>query len=73
MPDLNSLEHLWEDLDKHVRYDQSPPQRLGMLRRALQYEWIKIPQIRIKENRSIRSIERKCRAVLAAHGGRNRN
>jgi transposase len=38
-PDLNPIEHLWDQLDKHVRQRQPPPQTLDQLRQMLQQEW----------------------------------
>ena len=42
-PDLNPIEHLWDQLDKHVRMRQPAPQTLLQLQQALQEEWQRIP------------------------------
>jgi transposase len=38
-PDLNPIEHLWDDLDRRVRSRQSAPQTLQELQQALEQEW----------------------------------
>jgi transposase len=38
-PDLNPIEHLWDQLDKRVRQRQPLPQTLDQLRQMLQQEW----------------------------------
>ena len=37
-PDLNPIEHLWDQLDKSVRQRQPPPQTLDQLRQMVQQE-----------------------------------
>jgi len=37
-PDLNPIEHIWDQLDKRVRQRQAPPQTLYQLRQMLQQE-----------------------------------
>jgi transposase len=63
-PDLNPIEHLWDELDRRQ------PQILQALQQALQYEWQRIPQERI--DRLIGSMSRRVRTVLQVNGGRNR-
>jgi transposase len=36
-PDLNPIEHLWDELDRCVRQRQPQPQTLQALQQALQY------------------------------------
>jgi hypothetical protein len=50
-PDLNPIEHLWDELDRRQ------PQILQALQQALQYEWQRIPQERI--DRLIGSMSRR--------------
>lgn len=69
-PDLNPIEHLWDELDRRVRQRQPPPQNLQQLEQALQYEWQRIPRVRTQ--RLIESMPRRVRAVLQANGGHNR-
>jgi len=37
-PDFNPIEHLWDQLDKHVHQRQPPPQTLDQLRQMRQQE-----------------------------------
>ena len=65
-PDLNLIEHLWDYLGRRVRSRQT----LQELQQALEQEWGRIPQDRIRW--SIESMPRRVRAVLQANGGHNR-
>jgi transposase len=47
-PDLNPIEHLWDDLDRRLRSRQPAPQILQELQQALEQEWGRIPQDRIR-------------------------
>ena len=38
-PDLNPIEHLWDDLDRRVRSRQPAPQSLLELQQAFEQEW----------------------------------
>jgi transposase len=69
-PDLNPIEHLWDQLDKRVRQRQPPPPTLNQLRQMLQQEWRTIPRNNVKN--LIESMPKRCRAVLAARGGHTR-
>ncbi len=66
-PDMNPLEHLWAHLkyrvDKHVKATTTLCQLETFLRR----EWARIDQGRIR--RLVRSMRRRCLAVVAAQGG----
>ena len=66
-PDLNPIEHLWDELGRRVRQRQQPPLTLAQLANALQDEWRRIPQAKIR--RLVQSMPRRCRAVAAARGG----
>jgi hypothetical protein len=59
-----------EDLDRRVRSRQPAPQTLQELQQALEQEWGRIPQDRIR--RLIESMLRRVHAVLQANGGPNR-
>ena len=69
-PDLNPIEHLWNQLDKRVRQRQPPPQTLDQLRQMLQQEWRTIPRNNVRN--LIESMPRRGRTVLAARGGHTR-
>ena len=60
-PDLNPLEHGWDQLK---RYD------LPELRNAVVEEWNELPQNNF--NRLVRSMRRRCQAVIDARGGNTR-
>ncbi|KAJ8867687.1 hypothetical protein PR048_031490 [Dryococelus australis] len=42
-PDLNPIEHLWDELDRRVRTRQAPPKSIAQLMEWLQEEWRQIP------------------------------
>jgi hypothetical protein len=66
---LNPIDHLWDDFDRRVRSRQLAPQTLQELPQALEQEWGRIPQDRIR--RLIESMPRRVRAVIQANGGHN--
>ena len=70
-PDVNLIEHLWEDLDRRVRSRQPTPQTLQELQQALEQERGRISQDRI--SRLIESMPRRVHAVLQANCGHNRH
>lgn len=69
-PDLNPIEHMWDELDRRLRQRNPAPLTLQQLSNALQEEWRRIPLARIQ--RLIESMPRRCRAVIAAHGAHTR-
>ena len=69
-PDLNPIEHLWDNLDRRVRRRPNPPNSVNDLRAALLEEWNNIPQADI--NRLVLSMRRRCQAVSIARGGQTR-
>ncbi|CAF4872576.1 unnamed protein product [Pieris macdunnoughi] len=69
-PDLNPIEHIWDLLDRRIRKRPIAPQTLQQLTEALIEEWERIPQEDIR--RIIRSMPRRCQAVIRAHGGYTR-
>ncbi|PSN32920.1 Transposable element Tcb2 transposase [Blattella germanica] len=66
-PDLNPIEHMSDKLEKLVRKRPAAPQTLGELSNALAEEWERIPQIFVR--RLLRSMPRRCNAVIQARGG----
>ena len=69
-PNLNSIEHLWDELDTPVRQRQPPPHTLDQLRQMLQQEWRVIPRNNVRN--LIEAMPMRCRAVLASRGGHTR-
>ena len=66
-PDLNPIEHIWDELGRHVRQQVNPPQTLGDLERALVEQWRYLPQAVFKN--VLRSMRRRC---VTVRGGHNR-
>ena len=69
-PDMNPIEHLWDELDRRVRNRPHQPTTLQQLQRALVEEWDAIP--REVWRRLISSMRRRCLAVVDAEGGHTR-
>ena len=43
-PDLNPIEHLWDELGRRVHNRINPPETLDQLRMALVAEWTNTPK-----------------------------
>ena len=69
-PDLNPIEHLWDELGRRVRARPVQPQNLQQLEVALNQEWARIPQNVVR--RYVHSMQSRCDAVIAAVGGHTR-
>ena len=69
-PDMNPIEHVWDELGRRVRNCVNAPQTLQALEHALVDEWRRIP-VQIF-TRLLRSMRRRCRAVYQAQGGHTR-
>jgi len=69
-PDLNPIEHLWDQLGQRIRNRMNPPVTIRELEDALVEDWQQIPQESIR--RLIRSMPRRCQGVLDANGGNTR-
>ena len=65
-PDLNPIEHVWDELGRRVRRRVNPPESIDQLQRALADEWNNIPQAFFM--RLIGYMRRKCLAVINARG-----
>lgn len=66
-PDLNPIEHLWDNLQKRVLEDIENIMTEDQLFASLQFHWQNIDDDEIF--RLISSMPRRCRAVLNARGG----
>jgi len=69
-PDLNPIEHVWDNLDRRVRRRLNPPNNVNELRAALLEAWNNIPQADI--SKLVLSMRHRCQAVRIAHGGHTR-
>ena len=69
-PDLNPIEHVWDNLDHRVRHGPIPLSKVDQLTQALISEWNNIPQAEI--NTLICSMRQRGQAVLHAEGGQTR-
>ena len=66
-PDLNPIEHLWDEVGRRVKQRDPPPASLAQLANALREEWEAVPQSIIRH--LILSMPRRVRQVLQARGG----
>ena len=69
-PDLSPIEQVWDLLDRRVRQRPVSPQTLRQLQHALVQEQNNIPMDVIR--RYIRSMRRRCRAMIQSSGGHTR-
>ena len=69
-PDLNPIEHLWDELGRRVRARPVQPQNLQQLEVALNQEWARIPQNVVR--RYVHILLSRCDAVIAAVVGHTR-
>lgn len=69
-PDMNPIEHAWDYLDRHVRALQHPPTTLNQLATCLIEAWNNIPQAFMRK--LVRSMRRRCAAVVDARGRHTR-
>jgi hypothetical protein len=68
-PDLNPIEHLWDELEPRLQARPNRPTSVPVLTNALVAEWKQIPTAMFKQlvERSPRRVE----GVVAAKGGTN--
>lgn len=69
-PDMNPIEHLWDELDRRLRRLQNQPQTVQQLQQALVQLWNTIPHAFIAN--LVMSMRRRCRALIRANGGHTR-
>ena len=69
-PDLNPIEHLWDQLGRSVRQRVTDRTTLADLWLILVEEWDTIPQLRV--TRLVNSMRRRCQAVVAVLGSSTR-
>ena len=70
LPDCYPIEHLWDFLQVAVTRHQQQPRSLLELENSLVAEWNAVSQIHIQ--RLIRSMRRRCQAVISARGSHTR-
>ena len=69
-PDLNPIEHLWDELGRRLSARRRAPVNRQMLIQALQEEWERIPLATIR--RLVHSMRRRCICCMATLGGHTR-
>ena len=69
-PDLNPIEHLWDQLGRAVCRRVTNRTTLADLPHILIEEWDAIPQQKVA--RLVSSMRRRCEAVIAVHGSSTR-
>ena len=69
-PDMNPIEHMWDELGRPVHGQLNPPQNVAELTQALQHHWAAIPQAMIR--RLCNSMPRRLQAVIRSNGGHTR-
>lgn len=69
-PDLNPIEHLWDELKRRLHAQRPRPASLNELRQFLQEEWRNLQQDVIRN--LISSMPRRLQAVIQARGGHTR-
>lgn len=69
-PDLNPIEHLWDQLGRRIQALEPPPQTLQQLEAQLHREWRQITLQQIR--RLTGSMRRRVAAVIQANGGYTR-
>lgn len=66
-PDLNLIEHLWDELKRRIRARRRAPTSIPELIVAVEEEWLNIPQETISN--LIESMPNRMRDVVRARGG----
>ncbi|KAJ8874280.1 hypothetical protein PR048_025125 [Dryococelus australis] len=66
-PDLNPIEHIWDESDRRARARQARPKSIAQLMERLQEEWLRTPMDVLQT--LIESMPDRVDAVIAARGG----
>ncbi|KAG1048184.1 hypothetical protein G6F43_009407 [Rhizopus delemar] len=66
-PDLNPIEHVWNTLERRIERKRSSVKNLEQLKETLREKWERMDDE--IADRLVRSIERRCEAVIKAKGG----
>jgi len=66
-PDLNPIEHLWDELERRLKKQESYPKNASELEHALKEEWMSIPCERYYK--LIESMPRRIKACIEKDGG----
>ena len=66
-PDLNPIEHVWDQLKQAARRRVDQNTDLAALRRILHEEWAAIPQQRVRK--LVQTMRKRCHQVIRARGG----
>lgn len=69
-PDLNPIEHFWDALQRRLNDVVPRPRTEAQLRAAIAQVWAQVPPQ--QTNNLVRSMYRRCRAVIDARGGSTR-
>lgn len=69
-PDLNPIEHLWDEIQRRINDVIPRPNTADLLRQAFLRVWFQVPMAFI--NRLMHSMPRRCAAVIATRGGHTR-
>ncbi|GFW58629.1 transposable element Tcb2 transposase [Trichonephila clavipes] len=66
-PDLNSIEHVWDALGRHISACLHHPENTQQLKQMLIEEWVLLPQEMLHQ--LVLSMRRLCEATIAVRGG----
>ena len=69
-PDLNPIEHLWDELGRRLQRRRPPPANLAQLFLSVQQEWGAVPQAFLRT--LVNSMRQRCLECLANNGGHTR-